>query len=301
MERYAKIVQKHAYSIHFHPVPTPTGKEPYFDSAPVPLPYTESISTLHYHDKFEIGICDEGEGLFLSEGVFSSVSQGDIIFIPPSMRHYSRSFDKDRPCLCRFVHPKNSDMHDLLFHITGSEEETASILSVLHSIPPVIHPSDHPEAAAILSDLIRSCQVGALHLAQTIELRLALFLLEAHRTLQPQPATVQAIPQSDEAVETVVAYLAVHYDRKDTAAELSQLCHLSESQLRRRFLAIYGIPPIAYRNRLRTTVAKELLTHTTLSIAEISERVGYGDVCDLYRAFVKYIGQSPSTYRSALK
>ena len=295
-------MQKQAYNIHFHPVPVPTSDELYFDTSPTPLPYTESISTLHYHDKYEIGICESGEGLFLSERIFSSVSQGDLIFIPPNKRHYSRSFAKDAPCLCRFVHPKAHKIHDLILHLTECEEETTAILSVTdHHIPPIIHPSEHPEEAAILSDLIRSCHVGVKHLSETVELRLALFLLEAHHTFQPRTEIVNSPTYSDEAVAAVASYLTTHYDCRDTVADLARLCHLSESQLRRRFLAVYGIPPIAYRSRLRTAVAKELLAHTTLSIAEISDRVGYGDVCDLYRAFVKYIGQSPSTYRSALK
>ena len=283
-------------------MPVPTSDELYFDTSPTPLPYTESISTLHYHDKYEIGICESGEGLFLSEGIFSSVSQGDLIFIPPNKKHYSRSFAKDAPCLCRFVHPNARKIRDLIFHLTESEEETTDVLSMTDNhVPPIIHPSDHPKEAALLSDLIHSCQIGTMHLSKMVELRLALFLLEAHRTFQPQSTITQALPPSDEAVETVVAYLAVHYDRKDTAAELSQLCHLSESQLRRRFLAVYGIPPIAYRNRLRTAIAKELLIHTPLSIGEISDRVGYNDVSDLYRSFVKHVGRPPSAYRSASK
>lgn len=294
-------MQKQAYNIHFHPVPIPTSGDPYFDTAPTPLPYTESISTLHYHDKYEIGICEGGEGLFLSEGAFSSVSRGDIIFIPPNKRHYSRSFTKDAPCLCRFVHPKAHKIRDLILHLTGSEEETTAILSVTNNhIPPIIHPSDYPEEAAILSDLVASCHVGAMHLSETVELRLALFLLEAHHSFAPRAEGVPSVSQTDAAVATVVSYLSVHYDASDTVTDLARLVHLSESQLRRRFLSVYGMPPIAYRNHLRTAIAKELLAHTTLSIAEISQRVGYGDVCDLYRAFIKNLGQSPSGFRASL-
>lgn len=292
-------MQKQAYIVRFHPVLLPTGDTLYFDTTPTPLPYAESISTLHYHDQYEIGLCEDGEGLFLSEGVFSSVSQGDVIFIAPDQRHYSRSLLEHAPCRCRFVHPNARRLRDLLLHLVVSEEQADAILSTCaEHIPAILHPSDHPAATALLGDLVNSCRVGTPHLSEMVELRLALFLLQTYHTLTPRPTATDTIPRTDEAVTTVAAYLSVHYDSADTAADLANLCHLSESQLRRRFLTVYGVPPIAYRNRLRCAVAKELLLHTALPIAQISSRVGFGDVSDLYRAFVKHFGTPPSTYRT---
>jgi AraC-like DNA-binding protein len=61
------------------------------------------------------------------------------------------------------------------------------------------------------------------------------------------------------------------------------------------------MPPIAYRNRVRCRIAAELLTKSTLSIAEIADRVGFGSTSDFYRAFRTFYAVSPSEYRKESK
>jgi AraC-like DNA-binding protein len=45
-------------------------------------------------------------------------------------------------------------------------------------------------------------------------------------------------------------------------------------------------------------IAAKLLSSTALSVSEISERIGYKDTSDFYRAFKKTHGVSPTCYRS---
>lgn len=271
---------------------------PYFDKTPYTLPCCESIRTLHYHDKYEIGVCVEGEGLFLCEGVFSSVSRGDVIFIPPGKRHYSRSLDPNAPCLCRFVHPEVKGVEELLLSVLKSKEQVSALLTFSERrIPSVLHPTDYPVPTATLCALADACRDGVRHLTPISELRLALFFMEAQNALCQDPVP-EISASTDEVIVAVAEHLAVHYDRGDSVDELTRLCHLSQSQLRRRFLTLYGISPIAYRNRLRCRIASELLCHTELSVAQIAERIGYTDVSDFYRHFKKNYGVSPSLYRA---
>jgi AraC-like DNA-binding protein len=92
-------------------------------------------------------------------------------------------------------------------------------------------------------------------------------------------------------------FLSVHYRENTSAADLAALFHLSESQMRRKFVKAYGRPPIAYRNSLRCKIADELLLHTNLSISEIAERIGYSTPADFYRSFLKIHGVTPSDRR----
>ena len=90
-------MQKHAYNVTYDSLPAPSVATVYFDKAPVHLPYADDFSKLHYHDRYEIGVCLDGEGLFLSGDVFSTVSKRDIVFIPPEVSHYSRSLTREKP------------------------------------------------------------------------------------------------------------------------------------------------------------------------------------------------------------
>jgi helix-turn-helix protein/cupin domain len=72
-------------------------------------------------------------------------------------------------------------------------------------------------------------------------------------------------------------------------------CHDS---LRHRFRKIFGISPQGMLIRLRMDRARELLRTTNLSVKEIAEEIGYSRQHDLTRAFHKYIGMSPSEWKS---
>ena len=100
-------MQKRAFSQYeafFAPLPVKADEPIFFDQRSVGLPFAEDFPKLHYHDRYEIGICESGEGLFLCEGRYSSVSAGDLMFVAPQDRHYSRSLHKDELCRCRFLY-----------------------------------------------------------------------------------------------------------------------------------------------------------------------------------------------------
>ena len=149
--------------------------------------------------------------------------------------------------------------------------------------------------------MVELCTIDRPHLDALIPLKLSAFLFEAYSNSLMEPLASQSLPKTiekgDELITSVAEYLAIHYDQNDTVKELSQMCHLSESQLTRRFLKIFGTSPIAYKNQIRTHVACELLYHTDLSLEEISLRLGYTSYTDFYRMFKKSFSLSPSEYR----
>ena len=132
-------------------------------------------------------------------------------------------------------------------------------------------------------------------------MKLAVFLMtfvnDLSREEDPRPLDNAIYRESDYAT-LVVEFLSIHYMESQSAAELAEICHLSESQLRRHFIAAYGMPPIAYRNFMRCKIAAQLLVRTDLSISEISEKVGFSCTSDFYRAFMKHHSVSPSEYRN---
>lgn len=292
-------MQKHAYTIKFSPLPTSSEQKIYYDLSPVKLPYSEDFPLLHYHDRYEIGLCLGGEGMFLSRGIYYCLSEGDVIFIPPNANHYSRSLREDEPCVCRFAYIDASTVDSLIGFICKDEDRKNNILKNSHAfIPSVIRISEDPQNTALLSELIDACQDKAPNLNESSELRLALFIVEADSRFKKITPSLSQQNENDEAIATVSEYLSLNYGKQDTTADLARLCHLSESQLRRRFIKVYGIPPIAYKNLLRCKIASRLLLRTRLSVSEISLRVGYQDCSDFYRAFKKNYGCSPSEYRA---
>ena len=295
-------MQKHAYETveqyitEFAPLPTLSENILYFDKFSVALPYSEDFPKLHFHDRYEVGICESGDGLFLSEGVFASVTAGDCIFIPPGCRHYSRSLDSSEPCVCRFAYVRRDTVMKALKAVNYCDEEKIKASEGL--VPCIIRRYEYPEAYSVLSELISGCN-GEVNVSASLSaLRLSVLIIEASETFFDGDASETKKRCADEVASKALEYISLNYSGTETSKELAEKYHLSESQLRRRFVAAYGMPPIAYRCALRCRIAAELLTRTSASVSEITERIGYTSTVDLYKAFKKIYGLSPTEYRS---
>ena len=294
MQKRASSDTKQSQKTVFAPLPISVGEPIYYDKAAITLSYSESFPKLHYHDRYEIGICEEGEGLFLVDGAFTSLKSGDLIFIPPHRHHYAHSLHKDHPCKLRFFYI----LPDALSPLVGSDGE--SLLRMARIIPPVLRSYEENPMTAILYGIIELREPIAHARERAALLRLSAFLLEAPLYFGAQ-GDLRLLPmaENDESdiPSQLAEHIALHYNDNEPTASLASAFHMSESQLRRRFAAKYGMPPIAYRNNLRCRIAEEMLLHSQLSVTEIAERTGYATASDFYRAFLKTRGISPSKYR----
>ena len=82
-----------------------------------------------------------------------------------------------------------------------------------------------------------------------------------------------------------------------TISELASIACLSEGAFIRSFSARYGLPPIAYRKKLRITAAKHLLSVSGRTIGEIAVNVGYRDIFTFSRTFKAVVGMTASDWR----
>ena len=65
----------------------------------------------------------------------------------------------------------------------------------------------------------------------------------------------------------------------------------------RRFQADTGESPLSFLQRARIETAKGLLASTALSVAAITEAIGYADVSTFVRLFGRQTGSTPTKYR----
>ncbi|MBL8026260.1 MAG: helix-turn-helix transcriptional regulator [Fibrobacteres bacterium] len=94
------------------------------------------------------------------------------------------------------------------------------------------------------------------------------------------------------------SYLEANFNKPITLDDLSKKANLSKNH----FCAIYKkylkISPIEYLIDLRIEYAKELLKNIDLTMAQISQTVGYEDEFYFSRIFKKRQGISPAKYRN---
>ena len=98
-------------------------------------------------------------------------------------------------------------------------------------------------------------------------------------------------------IERVRNYIEDHYDEDFRRADFRDIAHYDEHYFSRLFKDVTGYTPKEYVTRRRIGKAQCLLIYTSLSLTEISSRVGYDDPNYFGKMFKKIIGMSPLFYR----
>ncbi|MGA4862353.1 GlxA family transcriptional regulator [Streptomyces lavendulocolor] len=108
-----------------------------------------------------------------------------------------------------------------------------------------------------------------------------------------------APPPRDPLVRTVVEYITAHPDHDLATAALADLVGVTPRHLTRLFTEHLGQAPGRFVRQARTEAAAHLLTSTTLPMARVAARCGFGTAESLRQAFTGRYGISPSRYRAA--
>jgi len=83
-----------------------------------------------------------------------------------------------------------------------------------------------------------------------------------------------------------------------TLEELASEAAASRSALADRFAQIVGCPPIQYLTQWRMQIAAKRLADPGVKIAAVAHEVGYESEAAFSRAFKKFVGRSPSQWRT---
>lgn len=97
----------------------------------------------------------------------------------------------------------------------------------------------------------------------------------------------------------ILVYVERNFAENFTVNDVAAACHCSVSYVSHTFKEKTGAGISSYVNRLRIRHSIPLLENTTLSVQEISGRVGFEDANYFSNVFKKIVGLSPSAYRSA--
>jgi AraC-like DNA-binding protein len=83
-----------------------------------------------------------------------------------------------------------------------------------------------------------------------------------------------------------------------TIEEVAREVHLSPTRAKEVFRATYGCGILAYFNQLKLWQAKRLLGASSLTVEQVSRKLGFSSPSYFSRVFQRYTGESPTDYRS---
>jgi AraC-like DNA-binding protein len=103
------------------------------------------------------------------------------------------------------------------------------------------------------------------------------------------------------AMETLIRKARLHILKNaETSIDFQSLARklgISYSALRHRFKQITGLPPGQYQTQIRLHKARLLLSNSPLTVAEISDQLGFESIYYFSRLFKKKTGISPTAFR----
>ena len=98
-------------------------------------------------------------------------------------------------------------------------------------------------------------------------------------------------------VDVALEYIHTNYQTTITLDDLCRILRTNRTTLNNQFKARVGFTALQYLSDYRIRIAKETLTHTNLTLAEIADACGYKYDTYFIKQFTKSVGISPTEYR----
>lgn len=102
------------------------------------------------------------------------------------------------------------------------------------------------------------------------------------------------------AIEKGIRYLETDAEQSLSIEEIAEMCFVSPVYFRRLFRKYAGMSPVAYRTKRKIERARELMERTDISVAELSDLLGYDNPSYFSRVFKRETGIAPSDYRRSV-
>lgn len=99
-------------------------------------------------------------------------------------------------------------------------------------------------------------------------------------------------------IKHIISYMHSNLSANLTVTKMADIVGLSERRFRQVFKNITAEQPKRFYDRLKMEMALELLCNTSLSVGEISDKLGYSSQFHFSKAFRSFWGMPPSGYRA---
>ncbi|MGB4658219.1 MAG: PocR ligand-binding domain-containing protein [Mobilitalea sp.] len=116
-----------------------------------------------------------------------------------------------------------------------------------------------------------------------------------------QMESLPNINSSNRIIMTAYDYILSHKEETISLKKMAEYCHVSSSYLSRLFTKEVGESYSIFIVKMKIDWAKEIIETTDYAISRISEALGFNDVGYFTKTFKKYVGLTPSFYRSYSK
>lgn len=134
---------------------------------------------------------------------------------------------------------------------------------------------------------------------ELVDFKLSLNISKMITTLieDKQSLTNSIFSKHKSDIDKAKEFIELHYENEIDILTLSQSVNISKFYFIKLFKELVGQTPYEYLIGVRINTSKRLLKETDLSVAEIANRVGFGDINNYIKAFKKLTGTTPLKFK----
>lgn len=251
--------------------------------------YTNQTFAKHTHDRYALGVIEQGALAFSYRGAKVVAPAGSINLAVPGEAHDGKAVTGQgwsyrmlyiQPALMLQAAQSLSDKPAKFpFFKAGTikDDQMANHIRALHRL--LVDP--HTPLAEQQSQLLT-------------------FLTEFILRHAEEPPCPRFSAHEPQAVIRVKDYIEACYSESISLSTLARLCQLSPYYLIHAFRACLGIPPHAYLKQVRVRRAKQLLANGC-SLAYAAQETGFTDQSHFTRQFKQLTGITPGTYSNIIQ
>lgn len=249
----------------------------------------------------------DGTAIFLLENQKYSVKSGDVVFMPPYMRHIITPHKRLNQYILHFDLYYSPDRkgkieaRDDMDYSTFTELEGYPENSLV-SMPNVV--SLGPEARKELEQ--NFFKLRNVHSLKTYgyELKIKSIMLDIlliYLQKIDQKTIAEKHPKAWRNVNKAISYIHENYMHPLDIEEVSEHAGLTMNYFCNIFKECTNTTLHNYINAVRIQTAKQLMEDSELNFTEISDRIGFSSIHVFSKVFKKLEGISPSGYIAGLR
>ena len=263
------------------------------------LPKVQDYETpVHHHNSWEFVFCEHGSVEVLDDTQWNTLHDGEIFFHGPNMSHCVR-VGRGETTLFLMSFVCSSKMMKLLQGtlLKVNNEQKRRLRMIIQEL---YNAFELPNGKLLLGDF-HSRGDAPLGSEQMVSSYLESLLINLLRTNTSRPGQISTPVSLEDALENHIAYelqayIYEHLGEHITLESLARHFHYSRSYLTAQFRTTTGMSIMEYISQQRIERAKKLLMDGDMTVAQISELLGYSSIQYFSQCFKQAVGCSPSRY-----
>jgi len=260
---------------------------------------TDFVVPWHWHDELELGYIEKGTSVIRTIDKDYTVHQGNGFFINANVMDTKINGNPGQPAM-----EINHIFHPIFIGGHFGSRITSKYMNPIlqnHQISVHVIQRGTKEADAVLNHLILLKEINAepgqeIAIRNTLSTAWLLLLEEIEKHFKaPQIAETE----KQNRIKSMISYIHRNFGNKLALEEIAAAANISPREANRIFQKAIQQTPFEYLMHYRLNRAKELLSHSELSITEISYQCGFTDSTYMGKQFKKAYGITPRDYRRA--